>query len=151
MSPTQNPALTTIAVPPGLLTCAVSPTRHMFLILSAHSLHAASYLRHNADAGSLHKFTPQTPSACLDTAHVPTPIHSAGSIVSPTRHMFHHDSLHHTYCTALRSDPTSSACRRYTRTAAEMIWRSDRAPSAFRRYADEEKPRRGFNYGKRRV
>ena len=28
-----NAGLTTIAVPPGLLTCAVSPTRHMFLVL----------------------------------------------------------------------------------------------------------------------
>ena len=28
-----NAGLITIAVPPGLLTCAVSPTRHMFLVL----------------------------------------------------------------------------------------------------------------------
>ena len=83
-----NAGLTTIAVPPGLLTCAVSPTRHTFS-----------------------------------------------------------DSLHHTYCTALRSDPASSACRRYTRRAAEMIWQSDPAPSAYRRYADGKKPRRGFSYG----
>ena len=47
-----------------------------------------------------------------DTAHVPTPIRSAGSIVSPTQHIFP-SSLLHTYCTAIWSDPASSACRRY--------------------------------------